>query len=233
MMPFHVCREYATIPSEEFRKTNQDKIGKIEEEKAYPFWDYYEEYTPERILLQFKNRKEGEKVKQWEVIPAEQYHTLLRRYMDNPVCARIPDSTVTDWIMLICRNLAQVISIEKLFARCTEFPESVIEDIYGAIKVPENYPEYLPKNQVFCLHMEKLSVNGFYKWAVSPTGNPAWNDWGFFEVYQILKEYKDGMDPGDKLILVNRCLDVVHGRGKMSEYFIEGGDGTCNRISGK
>jgi hypothetical protein len=41
------------------------------------------------------------------------------------------------------------------------------------------------------------------------------------------------MDPGDKLILIDRCLNVVHGRGPMAEYFIEGGRKALDIIANK
>jgi hypothetical protein len=45
-------------------------------------------------LLQFKESKADRK--EWEVIPFEQYYNLLKRYMDDPISARIPDNIVTN-----------------------------------------------------------------------------------------------------------------------------------------
>lgn len=216
-----VCFEYLKIPSAKMLEENQQNIDCIESEKIEPFWGYYEEYSPERLLLQFKKSKE--KVKTWQVIPATQYHNLLKRYMEDPIGSRIPDNIVTDWVMIICKNLAQVISIEKLFGRCSKFPYDAVENYYG-IKANEDKKLRL----IEC--MNRLSFSKFYYWAKSPQGNPAWNDWGFMKVYDILKKYREDMDPGDKLILIDRCLNVVHGRGPMAEYFIEGGKNTLDRI---
>ena len=47
----------------------------------------------------------------------------------------------------------------------------------------------------------------------------------------ILKEYRYDMPPEEKLVLINRCLDVIHVRGKMAGFFLEGGVKTCDSIS--
>ena len=172
------------------------------------------------MLIQFRDSKD--EVKQWDFIPAEQYHNLLKRYMDDPIGARIPDNVVTDWIRIIYRNLAQIISIEKLFGRLKNFPYDDVEDVLGKLSEPGKLR----------LGMGLLSGTGFYKWAVLPSEHPGWSDFGFFDIYTILKEYRDDMEPGEKLILVNRCLDVTHYRGYMEEYFLEGGRGTSEKIFG-
>ena len=159
--------------------------------------------------------------KAWDLIPAEQYHALLKRYMDNPIAARTPDNVVTGWIELICKNMAQVISIEKLFGRTDDYPYDAVEKVMN----------WKFKRREMREAMSLLSGSGFYKWAQTQEGRPSWNDWGFPQVYKILKEYRDDMDPGDKLILINRCIDVVHGRGPMAEYFLEGGIKACEWIS--
>lgn len=214
------CFEYVSIPTQgPFTEANQEKIDQIEREKVEPFWGYYQTYTPERLLLMFMN-DENERRK-WDLIPAEQYHNLLKRYMEDPISARIPDNIVTDWVMLICKNLAQVISTEKLYARTSVFPYDDVRKVFGFVPEPEEI------KSTMCM----LSATGFYNWSLSPKKKPAWNDWGFPKVYEILKEYREDMDPGDKLILVNRCLDVLHGRGYMAEYFLEGGNTTSDKIS--
>ena len=214
------CEEYfQSPPHSPFRSANQAAIDRIEREKIEPFWSYYNEYNPERLLRQFMDTDDEKKA--WDLIPAEQYHGLLKRYMDNPIAARTPDNVVTNWVELICKNLAQVISIEKFFGRTDVFPYDEVEKVMGCKFKHRERRE----------PMNILSGTGFYKWAETQEGRPSWNDWGFPKVYQILKEYRDDMDPGDKLILINRCIDVMHGRGPMAEYFLEGGIEACNRIS--
>lgn len=213
--------EYFRRPSPSMKKRCLEEVCSIENEKKEPFWEYYKKYSPERLLLQFRESKTDKK--KWELIPFEQYRNLLKRYIENPIGARIPDYIVTDWITIICKNLAQVISIEKLFGRCAKFP-------FDAVKNFCNIDLQGSEEKCIFLCMGALSDCGFYDWAKSPEGNPGWNDWGFKKVSDILTKYREDMDPGDKLILIDRCLNVVHGRGPMAEYFIEGGRESLNKI---
>lgn len=222
--PGLMCKEYIKRPSQDMKNTCLQEICWIENEKKEPFWEYYKKYSPERLLLQFKESKTDRK--EWEVIPFEQYYNLLKRYIDDPISARIPDNIVTNWITIICKNLAQVISIEKLFGRCAEFPFDAVEK-FCDISIQDREKHHIIP------YMNALSDIGFYEWATSPEGNPAWNDWGFKKVYDILTKYREDMEPGDKLILIDRCLNVVHGRGPMAEYFIEGGRKALDIIANK
>jgi hypothetical protein len=77
--------------------------------------------------------------------------------MDNPIGARIPDDIVTNWIMLICKNLAQLISIEKFYGRCSNFPYSAIDKYYN---IKEHYDS---NEENLKLYMNELFFSGFYK----------------------------------------------------------------------
>lgn len=50
-------------------------------------------------------------------------------------------------------------------------------------------------------------------------------------IFKILNTLKSDATKGEKLIAINRCLDVVHCRGDLSSAFIEGGKKTCSEIS--
>ena len=215
------CLEYVSRLPIEIRNANQKDLNQIESEKTEPFWGYYQKYSPEWLLLQFKDRKTF--TKQWDFIPFEQYHNLLKRYMEDPIRARIPDNLVSDWIIIIYKNLAQIVSINQLFGRGIEFPYEIVEKFYN-IEPDED----CEKRLINC--MNTLSFSGFYGWTTLPTNWPAWNDRGFIKVYTILKQYREDMDPGDKLILIDRCLNVIHGRDNMAKYFIEGGKESLNKI---
>ena len=89
-----MCLEYMQRPSPSMRNTCLEEVNCIENEQKEPFWEYYKEYSPERLLLQFKESKTDKK--KWELIPFEQYNNLLKRYMENPIGARIPDNVVTN-----------------------------------------------------------------------------------------------------------------------------------------
>ena len=216
-----VCEEYLRGPSKRMRDDSQRDIDCIEKEKFFLFWPFYEKYSPEQILYQFKTKTSDTKT--WDLIPYEQYRNLLKRFMEDPIGARIPDNIVTNWILIICKNLAQILSIQKLWGRCTKFPFADVEKFYNINKIKD-----LERYRINC--MNELHHSGFYKWARTPEGNEAFNDCGFKAVYDILKKYREDMEPENKLMLIDRCLNVVHGRGPMAEYFIEGGKKSLDKI---
>ena len=79
--------------------------------------DAYSEYSCQDILFEFLYDKEnGIKVKQWDLIPAEQYKNLLRRYMSAPTpqAARIPQNIVYNWMRLIVKNAISIEYITQL-----------------------------------------------------------------------------------------------------------------------
>lgn len=194
-------------------------IDRIEEEKSEPFYSYYTKWSPEMMIDQFLNSKSGE-TKDWGLIPKDQYKSLLERFMASPEMARIPDSVVSDWLSRIFKNSAQLISLTKLFGRTEVFPSEVIMSKFSEIDGNDKL-----------VIMNYLHDVGFYKWASNDECGPAWTDFGLMKLYLVLKEYREDMTPEEKLILINRCLDVTHKRGKLACFFLEGGVRTSETIS--
>ena len=47
----------------------------------------------------------------------------------------------------------------------------------------------------------------------------------------MITTIKDDSTKGEKLVAINRCLDVIHCRGDLVSMFIEGGKKSCYDIS--
>ena len=198
-------------------------VKRMETEESEPFHSFYAKYDVTWMLRQFKEDKDnGKERKTWNVIPTEQYRTLLERFMYEPQMARIPDNVVTEWIMTIFRNFCQIVSITKLYGKTNEFPIR---------EVAEAFPD-VPNSHDTASWIIFLKSIGFYEWS-NVFGRMAFSDYGLEPLFNILKTYNEKMTPEEKLILVNRCLDVTHKRGSMAIWFIEGGKETCDRISRK
>ena len=198
-------------------------VKRMETEESEPFHSFYAKYDVTWMLRQFKEDKDnGKERKTWNVIPTEQYRTLLERFMYEPQMARIPDNVVTEWIMTIFRNFCQIVSITKLYGKTNEFPIR---------EVAEAFPD-VPNSHDTASWIIFLKSIGFYEWS-NVFGRMAFSDYGLEPLFNILKTYNEKMTPEEKLILVNRCLDVAHKRGSMVIWFIEGGKETCDRISRK
>lgn len=103
------------------------------------------------------------------------------------------------------------------------FPTDAFEDVFGE-KYEGNY-DYEDLS-------EFLENIGYYDWAVLPDGSDAISDFGIQPIGKILEELSPTSTPEDKLLIINRCLDVIHCRGDLASTFIQGGRSTCSAISG-
>lgn len=179
----------------------------------------------EHTLDEFiSNKSNGILTKKWDLIPKEQYKNLLTRYMDNPIAARIPDNIVSCWLEIIKGNVRTIKGIGLLWTRGK--PIKYVIDI-------EQANAFFKTKMTHFQMQNKLKNLGFYNWARYPDGKFAYSDEGIDELESILSEETPDMAAEDKLILVNRCLNVVHPRNDLAMAFIEGGSETCTEISGQ
>lgn len=175
-----------------------------------------------QVLDEFlADKKLGVYSKKWSVIPKEQYRNLLERYMEDPIKARIPYSIVEKWLEIVKSNTKTIRGISELWSR-------------GKVKMNiSEANEYFNAKHTQYEMREKLDSLGFFKWAVFQDGKPAYSDIGLKPLENILAEEQPNMTAEDILILINRCLNVVHPRNDLASAFIEGGSKTCSEISGK
>lgn len=189
-----------------------------------PLYHAYENILVSDILYEFlDDKRNGIAKKQWNLIPKEQYQNLLNRYMQWGDNARIPERIVDDWIELICNNLITLEYMTELAGHSSSFPFDDVNYVFG--DDVENCKDYYDYAQF-------LEDVGFYDWCQLPDGSDAISDFGIKPISNILNELSQNSTPEDKLIIINRCLDVVHCRGDLASTFIEGGRSTCSTISG-
>lgn len=200
---------------------NFDYQPYMELNESVDWCDIYGEHSVEDLLNEFeRDKKRGITQKQWRLIPAEQYHTLLKRYMENPQMAKIPYNIVYDWFNnIIIPNAVDIEYITQLAGHSQWGPWEEVADYFGEdIGDFEDCSDYL----------EEI---GFYDWCLFPDGSSAWSDYGLEPLFKIINEFQDNSTAEDILILINRCLDIAHCRGDLSSAFIEGGKHSCDKIS--
>ena len=183
-------------------------------------FDQYPDISPKTIFERYLKDEEN-KVRRlkYDVIPAEQYHNLLKRYMEMGEQARIPMDVVVSWYNKIKRNTVILYYITYMYHRKEGFPFEIIP-----------FETTNPVEAQIWLY----SNTNFYDWATFSNGQPGFTDRAFEQLFPILKEYRENMTAGEILILVNRLLQVSHPLIKLrdfSECFIEGGRKTCDRIT--
>ena len=215
-----VREAFPYIPSEE--KVEMENLN----EGIYDIEDLTNDenlYDCISILEEFLDDKErGIKVKQWNLIPAEQYQNLLRRYMTSPEMARIPYEVVLRWFKdIIVPNAFAINNITMLAGHSSYFP---FDDVYDVFNIEDRDYEYHTASKI-------LEDAGFYDWCKLPDGSDGWSDYGLEPLMKIVMEYRANMSAEDILILINRCLDVAHQRGDLASAFIQGGSAACSKIS--
>lgn len=189
-----------------------------------PLWQAYENTYAFNILSEFlDDKRNGIPHKQWDLIPAEQYQNLLNRYMQWGENARIPERIVDNWIQIICNNLVELEYMTELAGHSQSFPFDDVADAFG---------DEVDNCKDFYDYAQFLEDVGFYDWCQLPDGSDAISDYGIKPIGDILNELTPNSTPEDKLLIINRCLDVVHCRGDLVSTFIEGGRKTCSSISG-
>lgn len=183
------------------------------------------EYTEWDLLDDFMTDKEtGVETVQFDLIPAAQYKNLLNRFMaaPSPEAARIPEKVVDEWLNATALNFLKILYISEFAGHSSSFPSEYCADMFGEDECWEKYDTA----------WVKLEDMGFYDWCKLPDGSDAWSDYGIDPIFKIFSEYRQDMEPYEKLILINRVLDVGHCRGDLASAFIEGGSKTCSEVSG-
>lgn len=175
-----------------------------------------------KVLDEFFADKElGIDKKKWSVIPKEQYKNLLERYMTDPISARIPYSVVSKWLDIVKNNVETIKGIGNIWPLGGN--RMKVDEINNYFSTDKSESE-----------LWKMLVNlGFLKWAKTVDGKWAYSDLGLPKLEAILSEERPDMTAEEILILINRCINVVHPRSDLSLLFIEGGSKTCSEISGK
>ena len=195
------------------------------DEEWHPVYDVYEEYTVSDLLVEFlRDKDEGITQKRWNLIPAQQYHNLLKRYMAEPTMARIPKNIVQNWFEnIIMRNAVSIEYITQLAGHSQCFPGDDVEAVFGTDS-EDGYIDYGNGWEI-------LDNAGFYDWCKLPDGSDGWSDYGISPIFKVISEYDASMEGGEILILINRVLDIAHCRGDLASAFIEGGSHSCDIIS--
>lgn len=199
------------------------------------------ECTPYNILSEFKYEHQGKNdTINWKpLIKPQQYQNALRNYMQYGDAMRFPERYIDEWLEIIARNLVKLNSCTELAGHSAYWPNEDFDDVYG-----EEYDEWYEENKDdlpnSVINLDKddegvkfefLETIGFFDYLKLPDGSDAWSDYGIEPIGKILREYRDDMTPGEKLVLINRCLDVGHYRGDLASAFIEGGNESCAQIS--
>lgn len=217
--------EYIHIIKNKMNESKQRKRNPLNEEMCSDLYDMYSEYTASNVLWEFlEDKKNGILERKWRLIPKEPYWNALKGFMQYGEAFRTPEYLINDWLQIIYYNVITLTYITELAGHSQHFPFDDFNDVFFY----ENEDE-APNDYYEC--SEYLDNLGFYDWCKLPDGSDAWSDFGLEPLWKIITSIKDDSTKGEKLVAINRCLDVIHCRGDLASMFIEGGRKSCYDIS--
>jgi hypothetical protein len=80
---------------------------------------------------------------------------------------------------------------------------------------------------------EELTGKFSYYYVEDPNSGQAYmSDYGMQPLLELVGELRRGTTPEEKLLIIDRMLNVVHPRSDMASWFVEGGSGALGQLSG-
>lgn len=192
----------------------------------YDTEDYYEKLlNAENSIIYdfFQDKQNGITQKRWRLIKPTQYKKALMEFMQFGKLMRFPTSVIDDWIDIILTNTAELSTITDLVGHSNDFDFYTYCDILDL-----DVDEYGSWEKIF----DYLDELGFYDWAELPDGSDAWSDYGLRPIEELIQKLlTEDKTYEERLVTINRIMDVYHQRGDLSSMFIEGGSKTLSAIS--
>lgn len=199
-----------------------------EEKEYYDFWDEQVGSIGKTIQEFLSDKKNGVTKKRWRVIPVTQYKRALTEFVRYGKFMRFPTRNIEKWEWLIIENVLSIYAITELAGHSPSFPIDEFCDAFGY-----DYKEYVDDDDLggYTKASGELEGLGFYDWAILPDGSDAWSDYGLGPLMELLKELEEVDTPEEKIVVINKIMNVVHQRGDLASAFIQGGYNSLTSIS--
>jgi hypothetical protein len=207
-------------------------LKKIIQEEVNNF--IFEKYNDEHhdiyrdILYRMLNRP-NERIRLMKIKPT-MYQKALDEFIKFGEIVNYPVKYINDWKNIIIENTILLDVITMFWGHTPYFD---IDEFNDAI---------FDENEDQCVSdwsgaMDYLDENGYMNVLdnILPkfsNGHELISDFGLEPLQKIVMELMQNDDPNKILVLINKALDISHQRSDLSELFIEGGQGSLNKISG-
>ncbi len=193
--------------------------------------DYYEEYDNlfREILTDMVNKSTKKHV--LIKINPNMYQKALNDFMKFGEITHYPTNYIYTWKNIIIKNFTYLDVITMFFGHTSSFEVDTFNDI--VFNTDETGKRISGWNEA----MEYIDEMGYSEVLnnILPTfsnGHDLISDYGLEPLRKIVEELIQTNDPNEIIVLINKALDISHQRSDLSELFIEGGEGSLNRISG-
>lgn len=202
--------------------------GLNEEKDYYDFFDIQLEAVSDLLFEFLNDKKKGITRKKWRLIPPEQYKNALIEFVRYGEFVRFPSKYIEQWCEIIVKNTLSIFAGTELCGHSSDFPYDDFLYAIGIDKDNDNY-DYFMGNYENCF--KYLDDIGFYDWNILPDGSSNLSDYGLEPLYKLLQELEEQVTPEEKIVTINKILDVYHQRGDLVSAFIEGGSKSLRQIS--
>lgn len=177
---------------------------------------YYYEVLNEvqsEVVFDALDYKKGNK-QRWNLIPAGRLAKVWNQYVKYGFVR--DEDGINMMVEIIIRNLAKLSVNTTLLGH----------DVYDGIReVKEMYN--LTPYQVRKLRKVFEDTN----YVIDDNGQYIISDYGIPKLERIVYNILISNTPEEKLLLIDRVLNVVHARGDLAKLFVEGGSDTLSKLS--
>lgn len=199
----------------------------IQESKDY--YDFFDvDYVVDTISEFLSDKEKGIKKKRWKLIPFIQYKNALIEFMRYGKFMRFPSKYIDQWVNIVTMNTLTLKACTELAGHTQWFPFDEFCDAFGFEEDSDEYEKYY-NNYENCSNF--LGEIGMYDWMMLPDGTPSFSDYGMEPLLKLIAELEEQNTPEEKIVVINKILDVYHQNGDLASGFIEGGSRSLSQIS--
>lgn len=216
-------------------------------------WDLYERYDENKRELfsdfLFNNNSEFTKNVPWKVIPYPRLKKIWEDFMFQGVVRDTRGLEMIEDIMT--DNVTKISIFTELTGHSPVNPEDDFEDNIG-YHVDEFLQDRTCNNNL-CLYLNKfvdyhydelpddirnvlyehLKEKFFDYYCEDPKIGQAYiSDYGLKPLLNYLEQLRKTTRPEDKVVIMDKMLNVVHMRSDMASWFVEGGSNALSQLSG-
>lgn len=193
------------------------------------YWELISDYSAYEIFNMFEG---GENP--WKpLINPSMYQKALQEFSQYGQLIRFKKERLQQMMGIIMKNTAILRTTTEICGHSEWFPRDEFVDFYfeGNYDAWNEYKEEVGEESDYYAAWEFLEEKGFDDWNKLPDGSDALSDFGLRPLEELIAQYDENMTPEQILVLINKCLDIVHCRGDLSSMFIEGGRQVLSQIS--
>lgn len=195
----------------------------------HKYYDYLDEYSVYEIFEMFTERKNP-----WlPLINPSMYAKALQEFTKYGKLIHFPTDKIYQWFGIVMKNTAILRHTTEICGHSAWFPTDDFVDYFfeGDYDKWDEYKESVGEENDYYAAWGFLDEKGFDDWNKLPDGSDALSDFGIEPLERLISQYNDNMTPEQVLVLLNKCIDVVHCRGDLSSMFVQGGAKVLNQIS--